>query len=352
LNMRLLDGPSGLIAPGASPRVEVEIKSVLGNFAAGTAKLWYRYDNGAYQGISLSQVGEDAYATTLPAVDWGDAGEYYFTAQTDQGVTALLPEYATTEVFSFEVGVNRVAFSDNFETDTGWIAENLGATSGPWQRGVPIDDPCWAWDPVSDADGSGQCWLTENLNNPAYSTPWNTDVDGGAVRLTSPGIDMSYGRILIAYDYFFNINSSEGYDHLLVEIDVNNGGGPWTVIADHITDGELSWRHHEVGAQALENLGIIPSGTRRLRFTANDDGDPSIVEAGIDAVKITSTLYTREGDMDGDNDVDLFDYALFSDWWLKTQCVLCGGADRSGDDGAIGLGDLLLLQQNWLKGKS
>jgi len=88
-----------------------------------------------------------------------------------------------------------------------------------------------------------------------------------------------------------------------------------------------------------------------LRFTANDSGTQSIVEAGIDAVQIFSTMLTREGDMDNDNDVDLFDYALFSDWWLKSACGLCGGADRSGDDGAVGLGDLLLLRQNWLKGK-
>jgi len=351
LDIVLLDGPSGLIGPEISPNVEVEIQSVLQDYAPGTATLWYRYDEGAYQSIPLSPIGGDMYAATLPTVDWGDVGEYYITAQSDQGVTAFLPEFAISEVFSFEVGVSRVAFSDDFETEKGWVAENLGATSGVWQQGVPIDDPCWIYDPVSDADGSGTCWLTENFNNPAYTTPWNTDIDNGAVRLTSPSIDMSYGRISIGYDYFFNINNAEGYDHLLVEIDVNGGSGPWVLIADHNTDGELSWRHHMVGWEMLEGAGVNPTVNSRLRFTANDGGTQSIVEAGVDGVSIVSTFLTREGDMDDDNDVDFFDYALFSNWWLQSGCGLCGGADRFGDDGAVGLSDLILLQENWLKGK-
>ncbi|MCP4710998.1 MAG: hypothetical protein GY869_20430 [Planctomycetes bacterium] len=350
LNMRLLNGPGGLIDPGISPNVSVEIKSVLQNFVAGSAILWYRFNQGVFQSIPLVPTGGDLNAATLPNVDWGDVGEYFITAQSDQGVTAFLPEYAPTEVYSFTAGVNRIAFSDNFQTDKDWFAENLGATSGYWQRGVPIDDPCWFYDPASDSDGSGQCWLTENLNNPAYTTPWNTDIDDGAVRLTSPAIDMSYGQISIAYDYFLNLSNTEGNDHLLVEINVD-GNGPWVLIADHNTDGELTWRHHLVDWETLQGLGIIPTVNSRLRFTANDGETPSIVEAGIDAIRINSTMFTRPGDMDGDNDVDLFDYALFSDWWLLTDCGLCGGADRSGDNGAIGLSDLLLMHQNWLKGK-
>ena len=91
--------------------------------------------------------------------------------------------------------------------------------------------------------------------------------------------------------------------------------------------------------------------TTRLRFTANDATTQSIVEAGIDAVEISSTAVTRPGDMDGDNDVDLFDYVRFAAFWMKSGCGLCGGADRAGNDGKVGPADLYMLGQNWLKGK-
>jgi hypothetical protein len=348
-----VEGPSGLLAPGTAPNVVVEIKSVIQNFVPGTGQLWYRYDDGLFTSTDLASAGGDLYSGTLPVVDWGDKGEFYFSAQSDQGVVAKLPEYAPVEVFTFEVrGETRTAFSDDFENDKGWTAENLGATSGDWQRGVPIDDPCWVYDPVSDSDGSGQCWLTENLNNPAYTTPWNTDVDNGAVRLTSPGIDLSFGRINISYDYFLLLTEGgQGTDHLLVEIDPNDGNGPWTIIADHTTNGGLDWRHHEIDADTLAGLNVKPSEATRLRFTVNDAATQSIVEAGLDAVLITSTAMTRPGDMDGDNDVDLFDVARFGVFWMRMGCGLCGGADRAGDDGNVGAPDLYALKLNWLKGK-
>ena len=42
-----------------------------------------------------------------------------------------------------------------------------------------MNDGGWSYDPASDGDGSGSAYLTQNQSG-------NTDVDGGAVRLTSP----------------------------------------------------------------------------------------------------------------------------------------------------------------------
>ena len=97
----------------------------------------------------------------------------------------------------FEGQVTAV-FIDNFESDLGWTVENLKALSGDWERGVPVNDPGWAHDPSSDADGSGSCFLTENQ-------PGNTDVDDGATRLTSPQLDLSDGGLGIGYHYFLRI---------------------------------------------------------------------------------------------------------------------------------------------------
>ena len=89
------------------------------------------------------------------------------------------PVGAPGTVYTATVGTSNVVFSDDFESNTGWTPTNLGAATGDWQRGVPVDDNGWDYDPASDYDGSGSAYLTQNQNG-------NTDVDDGAVRLTSP----------------------------------------------------------------------------------------------------------------------------------------------------------------------
>ena len=70
---------------------------------------------------------------------------------------------------------------------------SLWKTSGTL-RLRPVNDPNWAYDPTADSDGSGQCWLTQNVTG-------NSDVDDGAVRVTSSSFDLSGGNVIIGYDY-------------------------------------------------------------------------------------------------------------------------------------------------------
>ena len=73
------------------------------------------------------------------------------------------PTAAPAEDFDAVAGVARIALlEDHFEVDLGWAPLNLGATSGLWERGVPVDDPGWAYDPATAGHGSGKCWLQQN----------------------------------------------------------------------------------------------------------------------------------------------------------------------------------------------
>jgi hypothetical protein len=196
------------------------------------------------------------------------------------------PKDAPSACFTAVVGERAAVFEDDFQSDTGWFAENLGATSGFWQRGIPVDDPDWDYDPVSDSDGSGRCYLTQN----EYG---NTDVDDGAVRLTSPIFDLSR-RGTIAYDYYLYLTDTDGaVDRLRVEINSNGGVGAWTEIARHDTDGGLSWRHHEIPCDEILAAGVSLTDTMCIRFTANDADTQSIVEAGIDAFRVYRTECDR-----------------------------------------------------------
>ncbi len=271
------------MSPGVAEVIDVRILSVGEGLVPGSETFYYRYDAGAFLSIPLTLVAGDLYQATLPAPGCGELPEFYFSAEGATTGVVYQPVGAPATTFSAPVGAFFTTFADSFEGDSGWLAENLGATSGDWQRGVPIDDPTWAYDPIADADGSGYCFLTQN-------TTGNSDVDGGAVRLTSPAIDMTApGGIRILYDYYLYLtNTTGGVDSLLVEIDGNDGAGPWTEIARHDTSGGLSWRTGAIGQADLDAAGVTLTTTTRIRFTANDGVPDSINESGLDAVCVQS----------------------------------------------------------------
>ena len=218
-------------------------------------------------------------------------------------------------------------FYDDFETDQGWVATVNGATSGGWEMGIPVNDSTWDYDPESDSDDSGSsCYLTENQLG-------NTDVDNGSVILTSPTIDMSGGEVTIGYAYYLYLTSNEiGNDRLLVEINTNNGTGTWTTIALHETDGGLTWRNHVISQPDLDSAGVTPTSTSKLRFTCNDANTQSVVEGGLDAVKVSIAFDYGNGDMDDDGDVDLFDFALFQQCFGSLVGPGCEPANLASDD--------------------
>ena len=209
---------------------------------------------------------------------------------------------------------------------------NLGATSGDWQRGVPVNDPGWQYDPISDSDGSGQCYLTQNQMG-------NTDVDDGAVRLTSPTLDVSAPGAVISYDYYLYLTNTNGADRMLVEINENNGVGAWVEVARHTTGGGLAWRSHEISESDLLAAGVTPTATMRLRFTTNDANPQSINESGLDAFAISVLLccpFPADGDMDGNGLTDGIDIQGF------TEAMLAGGSEAEvchGDFNGDGLLD-------------
>jgi hypothetical protein len=271
-----VDPPTVLSTTEPTP-VVAEIAGTL----TSAAELFYRYRGGSFSSVTMTNPSGNTWNTSLPAPFCGDTPEFYIAFSEATCGPATAPDGAPGNVFTAEVGDPVVVMTDDFESDLGWTAVNLGATAGDWERGVPVNDGAWDYDPVSDFDGSGSCYLTMNQIG-------NTDVDGGAVQLVSPTFDLTGGPAVIRYAYFLRLTDQDGTDKLLVEISENGTAGPWTVVANHATDGGLSWRTHSITGADLVAAGVTQTASMALRYTANDGDVQSIVEAGVDAFRVSA----------------------------------------------------------------
>jgi choice-of-anchor B domain-containing protein len=286
LTLTLANGEPALIDPGGESLPVQMTEQSAGDFQSGTAMLHYD-DGSGYVSVPMPDLGGLNFNAAFPALACGSEVDFYLSGQSTDGIVWVEPSEAPISTFHATVaGGIATTVDEDFEVDLGWTQTVGGASSGQWERGVPVDDGGWAYDPASDSDASGQCWTTQNQLG-------NTDVDGGSVTLLSPTLDLSGGNITLRYDYYLFLTNADGSDALVVEIDENDGAGPWTEVARHDTDGGLSWRSHGITQGDLDSAGVTLGTTMRLRFTANDADTQSIVEAGLDAFRVAEGRRTR-----------------------------------------------------------
>jgi choice-of-anchor B domain-containing protein len=331
--------PGGLpeeISPGGMT-VAVQIDSLeAGGEVPQNPKLHYDYGKGEQQS-ALTPLGGNLYEATFPPIPCGVQVSFYFSAESNNGFVWRDPiGGAYTRPVSN--GIEQL-FADDMENDQGWQPVNLGATSGDWQRGVPVNDPSWAYDPATDGDGSGQAWLTQNQLG-------NTDVDDGAVQLSSPILDLSDEYASISYQYYLTLTNNNGVDRLLVEMSENGSAGPWSEVTGHDVDSG-GWQSHRIEQDDLLAAGLTPGANMVIRFTANDGEPQSIVEAGLDGVIVERISCEDDGpeeDLNGDGAVDVTDLlALLAVWG---NCPPKCPPDLNGD-GIVDVQDLLQLLSAW-----
>ena len=277
----LANGVPSLLEPGVPFTIQVIGSNTS---VAGTQMLHYRSDaNSLFSQIPMTALAGFGFEAELPGFACGDSPEFYISSQDSSCGLITIPSNAPTNVFFADVGVLATSFLDSFQTDMGWTTTVLGASTGAWQRAVPINDPNWAFDPEADADDSGRCYLTQN-------TAGNSDVDGGSVRLISPALDLAANSFGIRYSYYLNLTNDDGNDDLVVEISANGTAGPWVTLAVHNQNNGLEWTPVEFSQFDIRAAGATISADMRVRFTATDAATATIVEAGVDAFSVGSIL--------------------------------------------------------------
>jgi extracellular elastinolytic metalloproteinase len=179
-------------------------------------------------------------------------------------------------------GGGTTVFSDTFETSLGWQTNPNGtdtATTGAWERGDPE---------ATDSSGPKQLGTTVSGVNDlvtarlAGAAAGTNDIDGGITSIRSPAISLpATGTLTLSFSYYLAHGSNATTaDFLRVSV----VGSSTSVVFQRLgaaADVDGAW------ATATANLSSFAGQTVRLLIEAADAATASLVEAGIDDVRIT-----------------------------------------------------------------
>jgi extracellular elastinolytic metalloproteinase len=198
------------------------------------------------------------------------------------GASSTTPTNGFNVPASCQGGGGTVVFSDDFETNLGWQTNPNGtdtATTGAWERG----------DPQGTADnGAKQLNTTTSGVNDlvtgrlAGTTAGVNDIDNGVTSIRSPAIALpATGTLTLTFNqYLAHGANATSADFLRVRV----VGTTTSVVFQRVG---AATNLNGVWAAASANLTPFAGQTIRLLIEAADASTASLVEAGIDDVRIT-----------------------------------------------------------------
>ncbi len=343
IEIRLAGAFPTIVQPGESAELAVQIVTRFGETLDPTSPVmrWRLEGASAWQTVGMSGAGE-SWTGALPALPCGRRVEVQFAAATTSGDASTLPN--GTDAIVLDVLATTTAFDDTAETSTGWTVGAPGdnATTGVWLRADPVGTAAQPEDDHTPAPGT-MCFVTGNAA-PGASVGTN-DVDGGTTTLISPILDASTpGEAFIVYHRWYSNDQGSGpnADSMPVSIS-NDGGATWTLLED-VSENANAWVRVE---HRIADF-VAPTSQVRLRFQARDLGTGSIVEAGVDDVRVfvIEPCVAILGDVDGDGTVGFADLNLLLGSYGQAGAPgeLPGDVDVDGD---VDFADLNLLLNNY-----
>ncbi len=175
-------------------------------------------------------------------------------------------------------------FVDNFETSLGWTTNASGtdtATTGQWVRG----DPAGTSSGITLQLGTTVSGVNDLVTGAAAGTGAGSfDVDGGVTSILSPAIAIPASTTVnLSFSWYLaHLNNSSSADFFRVSVVT----GSTTVVFQQLG---AATNRSGVWGTANVNLTSFAGQTIRLRIEAADASTASLVEAGVDDVRITRT---------------------------------------------------------------
>ncbi|MBD3219160.1 MAG: M28 family peptidase [candidate division Zixibacteria bacterium] len=332
----VFDYPSGIpvfIEPGGAATFQVSIEGITGGvMVPGSAELHYAIGQGNYTSIPMTEISPGLYEGVFPELPCFGRINFFVTAEEE--INGVFYDTDPSEPHEAVVIEERATlFYDDFELDNGWTVYG-DAEEGAWERGIPIGGGDRG-DPPTDYDGSGNCFLTYNMDG-------NSDVDFGTTNLVSPSFDLSTGNGEVSYTRWYSNHLGYIQDDVMNVYISNNNGSDWTLVETVGPTGPGT-----IGGWITKTFWagdfVEASDQIKLRFEVSDLNMSSTVEAGIDSVHVTS-LICESGYICGDVNSDLS--VNVSDAVFVINYVFIGGVPPEpifvGDtncDGAVNVSD-------------
>ncbi|MCA9292253.1 MAG: choice-of-anchor B family protein [Phycisphaerales bacterium] len=304
LALWLPSGEKDLVNPFGD-QLDIQIDEINGGqFSSGRMYV----DTGAgFVSSPLSDLGGGQYRGLFPSSGCGDPVSYYIEADSVGGQTLVLPVGAPTNVYQAISGTGQVnTYLDDVEVDLGWSTSADGTvTSGFWELADPEGTGA---QPEDDASPAGSlCWVTGPL---AGTSVGSFDIDGGAVTLDSPSMDATSGSGIpfVGYSRWYSNDAGADPNNDSMTVLISNDGGANWALLELVTENLGVWEPKQFRVDDF----VTPTGNMVLRFIASDLGAGSVVEAGIDDVRIDflQCATVIPGDVTGDGCVDLNDLSV------------------------------------------
>lgn len=260
--------------PGHLTRFRVDVTAGVKTPVADTGVLSYRTGGGAFTDVPMTETGANQYEALLPRAVCGTGFEYYVSVDVSEGGTVSDPSDAPASFYSSEVFSDQtIVLDDDFESNQGWTVVNVALTDGAWIRGIPAGGGTRG-DPPTDGDGSGRCFVTDNVAG-------NSDVDGGPTQLISPTLDFSSGDGTVAY---LKWHSNDDNDDPFTTFVSNNDGASWTQVSQ-VVGGNGGWDAHSFTVGDF----VTPTSLVKVRFDSTDNPNDSVTESGVDGFKASTS---------------------------------------------------------------
>ena len=218
-------------------------------------------------------------------------------------------------------------------SDRGKIIKTFSDLLSPFNPTPPIADA--GLDALSESPDGGLLFSTES---DFFSETLGQKIQHSDL-LRDNGTIFKTGEALLA-NFHPLIPMPKGFELGLDAAYVWPNGEVWFSVDEGFTDAELGPISDgdllsSVGRIVMKNLELL------REFEPIEDAS----NFGLDAIEFV--VPQPVGDLNYDCAVRLDDFAELAAWWLRKDCLECGGADFSGDN-LVAIDDLVIFAEHWL----